>query len=130
MELAVGGGAGQLAGQRPHPGEAVPGEAGEGGLGPGGAGIAAFRNGTAEADMGSLFAAAVRTELHTRSRLAGEGEGAAPVLEGELAALRSAPSALGAVVYGGAPLDTIGVEGDKALAKRFTTLFPLPPKVA
>ncbi|HUE79833.1 MAG TPA: winged helix-turn-helix transcriptional regulator [Sphingomicrobium sp.] len=42
----------------------------------------------------------------------------------------AAPTALAAVVYGGAPLDTVGVEGDRALAKRFTTLFPLPPKVA
>ena len=42
----------------------------------------------------------------------------------------AAPSALGAVVYGGAPMDSIGVAGDKALAHRFTTLFPLPPKVA
>jgi len=40
------------------------------------------------------------------------------------------PTALAAVIYGGAPLDSIGVEGDLALAKRFTTLFPLPPKVA
>lgn len=39
------------------------------------------------------------------------------------------PTALAAVVYGGAPLDSIGVEGDLALARRFTTLFPLPPKV-
>jgi DNA-binding HxlR family transcriptional regulator len=42
----------------------------------------------------------------------------------------ASPTALAAVVYGGAPLDTIGVAGDIALAKRFTTLFPLPPKVA
>jgi len=42
----------------------------------------------------------------------------------------TAPTMLAAVVYGGAPLDSIGVEGDIALAKRFTTLFPLPPKVA
>ena len=41
----------------------------------------------------------------------------------------AAPTQLAAVVYGGAPLDSIQVEGDKALAKRFTTLFPLPPKV-
>jgi len=41
----------------------------------------------------------------------------------------AAPTALAAVVYGGAPLDSIGIEGDIALAKRFTTLFPLPPKV-
>ena len=42
----------------------------------------------------------------------------------------AAPTALAAVVYGGAPLDSILVEGDMELAKRFTTLFPLPPKVA
>lgn len=41
----------------------------------------------------------------------------------------AAPTALAAVVYGGAPLDSIGVEGDLSLARRFTTLFPLPPKV-
>jgi DNA-binding HxlR family transcriptional regulator len=38
------------------------------------------------------------------------------------------PPQLAAVVYGGAPLDSIGFEGDIALAKRFVTLFPLPPK--
>ncbi|HEU4704387.1 MAG TPA: winged helix-turn-helix transcriptional regulator [Sphingomicrobium sp.] len=42
----------------------------------------------------------------------------------------AAPTALAAVVYGGAPLDSVHVEGDMALAKRFITLFPLPPKVA
>jgi DNA-binding HxlR family transcriptional regulator len=40
-----------------------------------------------------------------------------------------APSAVAAVIHGGAPLETIGIEGDMALAKRFRTLFPLPPKV-
>ena len=44
--------------------------------------------------------------------------------------LSAEPTALAAVVYGGAPLDSIRVEGDMQLAKRFTTLFPLPPKVA
>ena len=38
------------------------------------------------------------------------------------------PEGLAAVIYGGAPLDSIGVEGDMALAKRFVTLFPLPQK--
>jgi DNA-binding HxlR family transcriptional regulator len=38
------------------------------------------------------------------------------------------PPQLAAVVYGGAPLDSIRLEGDIALAKRFVTLFPLPPK--
>jgi len=38
------------------------------------------------------------------------------------------PADLAAVVYGGAPLESIGVEGDIALARHFVTLFPLPPK--
>ena len=38
------------------------------------------------------------------------------------------PTALAAVVYGGAPLDMIAVEGDMHLARRFVTLFPLPSK--
>ena len=61
-------------------------------------------------------------------------DGAIDVTRGEPAGcdavFTAAPTALAAVVYGGAPLDSIGVEGDLALAKRFTTLFPLPPKVA
>ena len=40
-----------------------------------------------------------------------------------------APSAIAAVVHGGAPLETIEVRGDMELAKRFRTLFPLPPKI-
>ena len=43
--------------------------------------------------------------------------------------------ALAATVYGGQPLETLeaagalSVQGDRALAERFVTLFPLPPKV-
>jgi DNA-binding HxlR family transcriptional regulator len=40
-----------------------------------------------------------------------------------------AASDIAGVVHGGAPLETIGVEGDIALARRFLTLFPLPEKV-
>jgi len=40
------------------------------------------------------------------------------------------PSAVAAVIHGGAPFDTIRIEGDMALAKRFAKLFPLPEKVA
>ena len=40
------------------------------------------------------------------------------------------PAELAAVIYGGAPLESMTVEGDMALAKRFVTLFPLPPKAA
>ena len=39
------------------------------------------------------------------------------------------PSEAAAVIHGGAPLETIDVKGDMELAKRFITLFPLPPKV-
>lgn len=39
------------------------------------------------------------------------------------------PTSLAAVVYGGQPLDMIDVQGDRELAKKFTTLFPLPVKV-
>jgi len=40
------------------------------------------------------------------------------------------PMQLVAAVHGGLGLETIGAEGDMGLAKRFITLFPLPPKVA
>ena len=66
--------------------------------------------------------------------VAGLRDGEIDVSRGEPAGcdviFTAAPTALAAVVYGGAPLDSIGVEGDMELAKRFTTLFPLPPKVA
>lgn len=39
------------------------------------------------------------------------------------------PGQLAGVLYGGAPLETVQVKGDMELAKRFITLFPLPPKV-
>lgn len=39
------------------------------------------------------------------------------------------PEEIAGVLYGGAPLDSIAVEGDIDLARRFVTLFPLPPKV-
>ena len=39
------------------------------------------------------------------------------------------PSEIAAVIHGGAPLEMIEIEGDMELAKRFVTLFPLPPKI-
>lgn len=44
------------------------------------------------------------------------------------------PAMIGAAVYGGVPFaaleadGALGIEGDRALAARFTTFFPLPPK--
>ena len=40
------------------------------------------------------------------------------------------PTDIAGVIHGGAPFDTIRVEGDLELADRFRTLFPLPEKVA
>ena len=40
-----------------------------------------------------------------------------------------APEDIAGVLYGGAPLDSIAIEGDIDLARRFVTLFPLPAKV-
>lgn len=49
--------------------------------------------------------------------------------------LTGSPPAVAAAVYGGVPLaaleaeGALRIEGDRALAERFVTLFPLPPKV-
>ena len=40
------------------------------------------------------------------------------------------PQQLAAVIYGGAPLDSIGFEGNEGLARKFVTFFPLPPKAS
>jgi DNA-binding HxlR family transcriptional regulator len=58
----------------------------------------------------------------------GSAEGADLVFTG-------APPAVAAAVYGGVPIaaleaeGALRVQGDRALAERFVTLFPLPPKV-
>ena len=39
------------------------------------------------------------------------------------------PPQLAGIIYGGAPLDSMGFEGDEVLARKFATLFPLPSKV-
>ena len=52
----------------------------------------------------------------------------APIQDCDLI-LSGAPSEIAAVIHGGAPLEMIDVKGDMELAKRFRTLFPLPPKI-
>jgi DNA-binding HxlR family transcriptional regulator len=42
--------------------------------------------------------------------------------------LRGTPSQIAGVVYAGAPLSSIDVEGDARLAKRLPSLFPMPDK--
>ncbi|WP_029941545.1 winged helix-turn-helix transcriptional regulator [Sphingomonas astaxanthinifaciens] len=50
-------------------------------------------------------------------------------LSDERAALVTAPpESVAAVVYGGAPAEMLGIAGDEAVARRFLTLFTLPPK--
>ncbi|MEA3012698.1 MAG: hypothetical protein QOD42_1243 [Sphingomonadales bacterium] len=54
--------------------------------------------------------------------------------EGADLTFTGAPAAVAAAVYGGVPLAALEaegllrIEGDRALAERFVTLFPLPPK--
>lgn len=50
-------------------------------------------------------------------------------IEGADLVISAPPTTLAAVVYGGQPLDLLGISGDADLARRFVTLFPLPPKV-
>ncbi len=87
--------------------------------------ISPERAGGLDARIGFRFGdAAYLTTVHD-GRLQVERrdpEGADVIFTGE-------PSAIAGVVHGGAPLDTIRVEGDLALAQRFITLFPLPEKV-
>ena len=53
----------------------------------------------------------------------GQPEGADLVFRGEAGAIAG-------ILYGGEPLESVEFEGDAELARRFTTLFPLPDKVA
>ena len=45
------------------------------------------------------------------------------------AVITAAPTTLAAVVYGGAPLDLLGISGDRGVVEKFVTLFVLPAKV-
>lgn len=45
------------------------------------------------------------------------------------AVFRGPAAAMAAIIYGGQPLDLVDVRGDRAVAERFVTFFPLPPKV-
>ena len=76
--------------------------------------------------------------LGRESYLARLDEGAIDVGRGDPAdaavIFTGEPGAIAAAVYGGLPLGALeaegalAIEGDRALAERFVTLFPLPPK--
>ncbi len=65
----------------------------------------------------------------------GEVEAGRGAAEGADLILTGPAPAIAAAVYGGVPLaaleaeGALGIEGDRSLAERFTTLFPLPSKV-
>lgn len=60
------------------------------------------------------------SELHVERRMP----------EGCDVVMTTTPEGLAAVIYGGAPIETVHPEGDIELARRFVNLFPLPEKVA
>lgn len=92
--------------------------------------------------MQTMFDAARAGDLRSRVGLrfgdvgfvAEIGDGAIDVRRGDPAnadvVFSAGPAQIAGVLYGDAPLETVAVTGDKALANRFVTLFPLPPKVA
>jgi DNA-binding HxlR family transcriptional regulator len=91
------------------------------------------------ADRAKEYKARIGFRLGAETFLASIAGGRFRVARGDLeeaeAVFDTDPKRLAAAVYGGAPLGALEaeggfkVEGDRRLAERFTTLFPLPPKV-
>lgn len=85
------------------------------------------------------FSARIGLRLGAESFLVRIAKGGIEVARDELDnadfVLSGAPPVIAAAVYGGQPLvaleagGALSLEGDRALAERFVTLFPLPPKV-
>ena len=79
------------------------------------------------------FDARVGLRLGPDSYLVRIRKGRLKVARGEAGAgdvlFTAPPTALAAVIYGGAPLDLVQVEGERPLAERFVKFFPLPAKV-
>ena len=86
-----------------------------------------------DAGKAKKFDARIGFRLGPDSYLARVRKGRFKVARGEAGAgdvlFTASPTAIAAVVYGGAPLDGVQVEGDRGLAEKFVTLFPLPAKV-
>ncbi len=84
------------------------------------------RVGDLDARIGFVLGEETFVAALTRAAIAiarGDPSGADVVLSGT-------PEALAGVFYGGAPLATITVSGDLALARRITTMFVLPSKAS
>ena len=86
-----------------------------------------------DSDKAKKFDARIGFRLGPDSYLARIRKGRFKVVRGEAGAgdalFTASPTAIAAVVYGGAPIDSLLVEGDRQLAERFVRLFPLPAKV-
>jgi len=86
-----------------------------------------------DTDRAKKFDGRIGFRLGPDSYLARIKKGRFKVVRGEAGAsdtlFTASPTAIAAVVYGGAPIDTVLVEGDRQLAERFVRLFPLPDKV-
>ena len=90
-------------------------------------------------DRASGLEAQVGFRVGTETFLAQLSQGRIEVRRGEIAGadvvFQGPAPVIAAAVYGGQPLamlaeaGALSVEGDRALAERFVTLFPLPPKV-
>ena len=87
-----------------------------------------------------FFSARIGFRLGSETFLARIERGALRIARSDLAGadvvFTGSATALAAAVYGGQPFEALAqagaltVEGDLATARRFVTLFPLPPKVA
>jgi DNA-binding HxlR family transcriptional regulator len=90
-------------------------------------------------DRATGLEAQVGFRIGTETFLARLSQGRIEVRRGEIAGadvvFQGPAPAIAAAVYGGQPLaalteaGALSVEGDRTLAERFVTLFPLPPKV-
>ncbi|RVT94437.1 winged helix-turn-helix transcriptional regulator [Sphingomonas crocodyli] len=81
-----------------------------------------------------VIAATIGFRLNGEDYIASVGLGGFAARRGDLAAadvvFTASPAMIAAVVYGGAPIDIIQVEGSAQVAEWFVGLFPLPEKAA
>ncbi len=93
-----------------------------------------------DAGMAGDFSARVGFRLGREMLIATVGDGRLLVAAGSIdaadAVFAGEAPAVAAAIYGGQPLEvledggTLRIEGDRALARRFATLFPLPEKAS
>ena len=86
-----------------------------------------------DADNAGEFAARLAFRFGDGRYFATVGNGSFEIGSGEIdspdVTIDCAPDDLKMALYGGAPLETLRIEGDMEAARRFARLFSLPPKV-